>query len=896
MIKFNPNNTLFLVDGSSYLFRAFHAMPNLTTSTGEPTGAIYGVINMLKRLLNEYQPKYLAVVFDAKGKTFRDDLYPEYKANRKETPDDLSKQVPVLFEIIKAMGLPLIIEKGVEADDVIGTLTLQAQVKKIQTVIFTGDKDFAQLVNEQVFLIDTMKDSFLDELKVKEKFGVPPNLIIDYLTLMGDAIDNVKGVEKVGPKTAVKWLQQYGSLEEITKNAHQITGKIGENLRAALEYLPLSKNLVTIRCHLPLNYEIKNLVCHEINTQALIEFYQRLEFKHWLSELKPQQTVSQIALQYQIITEQAEFDRFVEILKNAPLFAVDTETTGLDYLNAELVGLSFAIPEQITAYIPLGHDYIGVSKQLEKKIILEALKPILENDRQLKIGQHIKFDSHILKNYGINIQGIKYDTMLESYVLDSIATRHDLDSLALKYLGHQNITFQDIAGKGTKQISFNQIDIETAGKYAAEDADITLKLHQHLFPLLEKEKELKTVFEEIEMPLVPVLTEIERHGVCIDAQQLHKQSLEIAQKLQILENNTWELAGQSFNLSSPKQLQEVLFEKLQLPVISKTPKGQPSTAEDVLQELALEHELPRLILEHRSLSKLKSTYTDKLPEQINIKTGRIHTSYHQANTATGRLSSSDPNLQNIPIRTEEGRRIRQAFIAPKDYVLMAADYSQIELRIMAHLSGEENLLHAFATNQDVHKITAAEVFNVSIEEITLEQRRAAKAINFGLIYGMSAFGLAKQLGISRHLAQNYVDQYFARYPNVKKYMEQTRQLAFEQGFVETILGRRLYVPEIRASNGQRRQAAERTAINAPMQGTAADIIKKAMISVHRWIMESNLEIKMIMQVHDELVFEVKENIIETARENIRPLMENAVKLKVPLLVEIGVGKNWDAAH
>ncbi|MEY3220656.1 MAG: hypothetical protein RIT27_2013 [Pseudomonadota bacterium] len=896
MMQFNPNNTLFLVDGSSYLFRAFHAMPNLTTSNGEPTGAIYGVINMLKRLQNEYQPKYLAVVFDAKGKTFRDDLYPAYKANRKETPDDLSKQAPILFEIIKAMGLPLIMEKGVEADDVIGTLALQAQSNQKQVVIFTGDKDFAQLVNEKVFLIDTMKDSFLDEQKVKEKFGVPPHLIIDYLTLMGDTIDNVKGVEKVGPKTAVKWLQQYGSLEEITKNANQITGKIGENLRAALEYLPLSKNLVTIRCHLPLKYEIKNLVCHETNNKALIEFYRHLEFKHWLNEITPKSNLSTISQSYQIITEQTKFEDFVETLKETPIFAIDTETTGLDYLNAELVGLSFAIPNQIAVYIPLGHDYIGVPFQLDRKQVLNSLKKILENPLQLKIGQHIKFDAHILRNYQINLQGLQFDTMLESYVLDSIATRHDLDSLALKYLGHKNISFEEIAGKGTKQISFNQIEIETAGKYAAEDADITLKLHQYLYPLLKQESKLKTVFETIEMPLVPVLINIERQGVLIDVQQLQNQSLEIKNKLHFLEEKVWELADQNFNLSSPKQLQEILFEKLQLPVISKTPKGQPSTAEDVLQELALEHELPRLILEHRSLSKLKSTYTDKLPEQINKKTGRIHTSYHQANTATGRLSSSDPNLQNIPIKTEDGRRIRQAFIAPKDYVLMAADYSQIELRIMAHLSGEENLLHAFENNQDVHKTTAAEVFNVSIEEITLEQRRAAKAINFGLIYGMSAFGLAKQLNISRQLAQNYIDQYFLRYPAVKQYMEKTRQIAFEQGFVETVFGRRLYVPEIRASNAQRRQAAERTAINAPMQGTAADIIKKAMISVHQWILESNLDIKMIMQVHDELVFEVKENLIETAQTTVRQLMEQAADLSVPLIVEIGVGKNWDDAH
>lgn len=896
MMKFNSNNTLFLIDGSSYLFRAFYAMPNLTTSKGEPTGAIYGVINMLKRLLHEYQPKYLAVVFDAKEKTFRDDLYTAYKANRKETPTVLSVQVPALFEIIKAMGLPLIIEKGVEADDVIGTLTEQAKAKQFQTVIFTGDKDFAQLVNENVFLIDTMKDTFLDKQKVEEKFGVPPHLIVDYLTLMGDTVDNIKGVEKVGAKTAAKWLQQYGSLEEIIKNAAKITGKVGENLRAALNYLPLSKELVTIRCHLPLNYDILNLTCNDMDREILINFYQRLEFKHWLDELSISNISSNIIQHYQIITEQSDFDAFINRLKNSLVFAIDTETTSLDYLNAELVGLSFAIPAQHAVYIPLAHDYVGVSQQLDKKTVLEALKPILENPQQLKIGQHLKFDNHILRKYNINMKGIKYDTMLESYVLDSVGTRHDLDSLALKFLGHKNTSFEDIAGKGAKQIAFNQIKIETAGKYAAEDAEVTLKLHQHLFPLLEKESKLKYIFEELEMPLVPVLTEMEQNGVHIDAQQLHKQSIDIAHKLQILEERSWELAGQSFNLGSPKQLQEILFEKLRLPILSKTPKRQPSTAEDVLQELALEHELPRLILEHRSLSKLKSTYTDKLPEQINIKTGRVHTSYHQAITATGRLSSSNPNLQNIPIRTEEGKRIRQAFVAPPNYVLMAADYSQIELRIMAHLSGEENLLQAFATDQDIHNITATEIFGVSFEKVTPEQRRAAKAINFGLIYGMSAFGLAKQLNISRQLAQNYIDRYFNRYPKVKQYMEQIRQLAFNQGFVETILGRRLYVPDIRASNGQRRQAAERTAINAPMQGTAADIIKKAMILVHQWIMESNLEIKMIMQVHDELVFEVKENLVELAQTKIRQLMEQALVLNVPLLVKIGIGENWEAAH
>ncbi len=846
------SSPFILVDGSSYLYRAFHAMPNLTNSAGDYTGAVYGVINMLRKLLKDYDPEYMAVVFDAKGKTFRDDIYKEYKANRPPMPPELSKQIDPLHQLVKAMGIPILVIEGVEADDVIGTLAKEATEEKMDTLISTGDKDMAQLVNEHITLMDTMKNAFLDREGVIEKFGLPPERIVDYLALMGDKSDNIPGVANVGPKTAAKWLEQYGSLDGIKEHADEIKGKAGDNLRASLEQLPLSQQLATIKCDVDLDLKPTDLKRQPPNEKELIDILSRLEFKTWLSEALSQddsqtgadstETKSQ---QYQTIFTKQELTDWIARLKKAPLFAFDTETTDLDYMKAELVGVSFAINENEAAYVPVAHDYEDAPQQLSRDELLQQLKPLLEDSRQYKLGQHLKYDMNVLAHYDIELDGIAHDTMLQSYVLDSTATRHDMDSLALKYLGCNTIHFEDIAGKGKNQLTFNQIDIKKAAPYAAEDADITLRLHHTLWPKLEAEPELKWLYENIEVPLVPVLSRIERNGVYIDVDMLGKQSKQLEKSIATLEKEAFDMAGEEFNISSPKQIQAILFEKLGLPVLKKTPKGQPSTAEDVLQELALDYPLPKLILEHRSLAKLKSTYTDKLPLQVADKTQRIHTSYHQATASTGRLASKDPNLQNIPIRTEEGRRIRQAFIAPDGYKIIAADYSQIELRIMAHLSGDKGLLTAFAEGVDVHRATAAEVFGTTPDQVSNEERRRAKAINFGLIYGMSAFGLGKQLGITRTEAQQYVDLYFERYPGVKAFMDNTREQAREIGYVKTVFGRRLYLPDINHSNAQRRQYAERTAINAPMQGTAADIIKLAMINTDQWIRDSKLDIKMI---------------------------------------------------
>lgn len=895
---------LILVDGSSYLYRAFHALPPLTTSKGQPTGAIKGVLSMLQKMMNDYQPQHMAVVFDAKGKTFRDDLFPEYKANRPPMPDDLRAQIEPLQNAIRWMGLPLLIIEGVEADDVIGTLCQQATAQGIDVLVSTGDKDMAQLVNDHITLINTMTDTVMKRDGVIEKFGIPPERIIDYLSLVGDSVDNIPGVPKCGPKTAVKWLQEYGSLDGVIENADKIKGKVGENLKASLHFLPLSKQLATIKCDVVLDQQPQDLTLNPQDEEKLLELYRELEFKALIAELSeklkssgtplPQDATH--AVDYQCIVTEEDFQHWLQQLQNCEAFAFDTETTSLNYMNAELVGLSFAIEPGKAAYVPVAHDYPGAPDQLDRQWVLQQLQPLLEADRPAKIGQNLKYDKSVLAHHGIHLRGIVWDTMLESYVLDSTATRHDMDSLALKYLGHKTIAFADIAGKGAKQLTFNQIDIEQASAYAAEDADITLRLHQALWPKLENEDALRTVFEDIEMPLLPVLSRIERTGALIDANMLRLQSQQLARRMLELEQQAHELAGQPFNLGSPKQLGEILFDKLGIPVLQKTPTGQPSTAEPVLAELALDYPLPKVLMEYRGLSKLKSTYTDKLPELINSRTGRVHTSYQQAVAATGRLSSTDPNLQNIPVRTEEGRRIRQAFVAPKGHKLLAADYSQIELRIMAHLSGDESLLNAFLKGLDIHKATAAEVAGVGIEDVTAEMRRNAKAVNFGLIYGMSAFGLAKQLGIGRREAQDYIDRYFERYPGVQQYMENIRATAARQGYVETIFGRRLYLPEINSKNVPRRQAAERTAINAPMQGSAADIIKRAMIAVDAWIRQAQLQTRMIMQVHDELVLQVPEQELDIVAKKLPELMENAAKITVPLLVEVGVGDNWDQAH
>ncbi|AGS40797.1 DNA polymerase I [Cycloclasticus zancles] len=901
--------TLVLVDGSSYLFRAYHALPLLTNSKGEYTNAILGVTNMLKKLVETYPEAYFGVIFDAPGKTFRNDMYPEYKANRASMPDELREQIKPLHQLIKAMGLPLVMEPGVEADDVIGTLAKQAEEEDLNVVISTGDKDIAQLVTNKTSLINTMNNQWLDEEGVKEKFGVPPNMIIDYLALMGDTSDNIPGVPKVGPKTAAKWLNAYGSLDEIIARADEVKGKVGESLRDHLDAIPLSKELVTIKCDVPLDKAPADLIRTQPDTETLKEMVSHYEFNSWLKQLggtkastvaseqvdeKPLPAKTELTVE--TILDEATFNQWLAKLTEAELFAFDTETTHLNYTKALVVGVSFAIEAGHAAYVPLAHSYPGAPQQLSRQWVLDQLKPLLESESARKVGQNLKYDANVLANHGISLAGIYHDTMLQSYVLNSTASRHNMDALAEKYLGQETIHYEDVAGKGAKQICFDQVSIELAAPYAAEDADITLRLHQHIFPQLKQIDSLATVYETIEMPLVPVLARMEQTGVLVDEQMLSQQSGELTASIKALETQAHEAAGQPFNLGSPKQIQEILYDKLGLPVLKKTPKGQPSTAESVLQDLAVDFPLPRLILEHRSLSKLRSTYTDKLPKQINPVTGRVHTSYHQAVAATGRLSSSDPNLQNIPVRSEEGRRIRQAFIAEEGFTVMAADYSQIELRIMAHLSQDTGLLQAFKEGLDVHKATAAEVFGVPVDQVETHQRRSAKAINFGLIYGMSAFGLAKQLDIDRGAAQGYINLYFERYPGVKQYMDETRELAREQGYIETLFGRRLYLPDILAKNGQRRQYAERTAINAPMQGTAADIIKLAMLSVDNWLQVDKPAVRMVMQVHDELVFEVENSYLDQAASIIQQKMSGAASLDVPLVVDVGMGKNWDEAH
>ncbi|MGB5519798.1 MAG: DNA polymerase I [Gammaproteobacteria bacterium] len=893
---------VILVDGSSYLYRAFHQpqLQRLSTSKGMPTGAIFGVINMLRKLREQYKPEYMAVVFDARGKTFRHDIYEEYKAHRPPMPDDLKAQIEPLHQLVRAMGFPLISVEGVEADDVIGTLAIRASAQNRDMLISTGDKDLAQLVDPHVTLINTMNDQVLDERGVEEKFQVPPARIIDYLTLVGDTSDNIPGVPKVGPKTAIKWLKQYDSLANLVAHADEISGKIGENLRNSLDQLPMSKDLVTIRCDLELDLDLEDLKMQPADNETLHDIYVDLEFRTWLDDMAAgDEAVAEkqpSAASYQTVLSKNDFDTWLQRLQAADSFAFDTETTSLDYMAARVVGVSFAVKAGEAAYVPFGHDYPGAPKQLSEKQVLGTLKPLLENAKKPKIGQNLKYDAHVLANHGIEMQGIAEDTMIESYVLDS-TQRHDMDNMALRLLGQETIHFEDIAGKGAKQLTFNQIDLVQAGPYAAEDADITLQIHQKLSAQLQSEKKLMSVYRDIELPLLPVLKKIERNGVKVDVPMLRKQSEQLAKQILDIEQQAFDVAGENFNLASPKQLQAILFDKLGLKPKRKTPKGQPSTAEDVLQEFADEgEELPALILQHRSMSKLKSTYTDKLPEQVNPETGRVHTSYNQTVAATGRLSSTDPNLQNIPVRSAEGRRIRQAFIAEKGHCLLAADYSQIELRIMAHLSQDASLLKAFSDGMDIHKATAAEVFGVSVDQVDSNQRRAAKAINFGLIYGMSAFGLARQLGIGRYEAQDYVDLYFTRYPGVKAYMDRTREHAHEQGYVETVFGRRLYLPEINSRNGQRRQYAERTAINAPMQGTAADIIKRAMISVDRALSQSRLDARVVMQVHDELVVEVAEKHAHKLATLLHKNMEAAAELSVPLIVDVGTGANWDEAH
>ncbi|WP_350306057.1 DNA polymerase I [Photorhabdus viridis] len=924
------DNPLILVDGSSYLYRAYHAFPPLTNSAGEPTGAMYGVLNMLRSLVMQYKPSHVAVVFDAKGKTFRDELFAEYKSHRPPMPDDLRAQVEPLHQMVEAMGLPLLVVSGVEADDVIGTLALQAEKEGRAVLISTGDKDMAQLVTPNITLINTMNNTILGPEEVVEKYGVSPNLIIDFLALMGDSSDNIPGVPGVGEKTALGLLQGIGGMDDIFANLDKIAGlsfrgakTLADKMEQHKDVAYLSYKLATIKTDVELDKTCVALSVKEPDTEKLHELFSRYEFKRWLSDLangdwlvakgkKPTSTGNDESSSaedksvsatlssdnYQTILDQKRFDEWIEKLKKAPVFAFDTETDSLDTLTANLVGMSFAVTAGDAAYLPLGHDYLDAPEQLDRDAVLAVLKPLLEDSNLLKIGQNIKFDRGVLARYGIELQGIAYDTMLESYVLNSVAGmgRHDMDSLAERHLNHKTTTFEEIAGKGKNQLTFNQVPVEQAAMYAAEDADVTLLLHQVMWPQLEKAPALEKVFLKTEMPLVMVLSRMERTGVLIDSNILAEHSKEITARLGELEKEAHELAGEAFNLASPKQLQAILFEKLQLPVIKKTPGGAPSTNEEVLEELADNHVLPKVILEHRGLAKLKSTYTDKLPQMVHPLTKRVHTSYHQAVTATGRLSSRDPNLQNIPVRNDEGRRIRQAFVAPEGYRIMAADYSQIELRIMAHLSQDQGLLKAFAEGQDIHRATAAEVFGLSLEQVTSEQRRSAKAINFGLIYGMSAFGLSRQLGIPRGEAQRYMDLYFERYPGVLAYMERTRKQAEEQGYVETLDGRRLYLPDIKSRNGMRRKAAEREAINAPMQGTAADIIKKAMIAVDKWIIGEDPKVRMIMQVHDELVFEVHESELENAEQKIRELMEKSLVLDVPLKVDVGIGDNWDQAH
>jgi DNA polymerase-1 len=896
------DNTLVLIDGSSYLYRAFYALPRLSNSRGDPTGAVHGVLNMINKMLNEQPSEHIAVVFDAPGKTFRDEMFEEYKATREPMPDELRLQIEPLLEAVPAMGLPLLRIEGVEADDVIGTLCRQAVKGGMEVLVSTGDKDMAQLVEDKITLINTMSGTVLDRDGVKKKFDVYPEQIIDYLALVGDKSDNIPGVPKVGAKTAAKWLNQYGSVAEIVRKAEDIGGKVGESLRENLDQLELSQKLATIQQDVKLDKKPKDLKRGDSNLESLRALYGRLELRTLLRQLddeaeaaEPVKTPAKKG-DYLTIMKRSEFETWLKKIDKASLVAVDTETTSLDYMQAEIAGISLAVRQGEAAYIPVAHDYPGAPDQLPRAEVLAALKDFLEDPAKKKVGHHLKYDAHIFARYDIALRGMQYDSMLESYVLNSVATRHDMDSVAGKYLNIDTIHYEDVAGKGAKQLTFNQVDLEQASPYAAEDADITLQLHEHLWGELKKIESLRKVYEEIEQPLVPILLDMEESGVLIDRNMLKKQSSELAKTMIKLEEQAHELAGGPFNLGSPKQLQQILFEDQGLPVIRKTPKGQPSTAEDVLQELADDYELPQVILEYRGVSKLKSTYTDKLPEQISADTGRVHTSYHQAVAATGRLSSTDPNLQNIPIRTPEGRRIRQAFVAPPDFVLLAADYSQIELRIMAHLSGDKGLLNAFAAERDIHQATAAEVFELDPDDVTADHRRSAKAINFGLMYGMSAFGLAKQLGTTRGEAQEYVDLYFERYPGVKAFMDDIRAQAHDAGFVETVFGRRLYLPEINDRNAQRRQYAERSAINAPMQGTAADIIKRAMISVHDWILSSGVRARMIMQVHDELVFEVSKDSVEDVRDEIVTLMSAAAELGVPLKVDAGIGADWDEAH
>lgn len=911
----DSDRPIILVDGSAYLYRAFHAMPPLTNSKGQPTGAIYGVVNMLRRLVADYQPRHMAVIFDASGKTFRDDIYSDYKANRASMPDDMRSQIKPLYAVVENMGFPVLIVPGVEADDVIGTLCTQATSKGFKTIVSTGDKDMAQLVDQNVTLVNTMTNTVMDVVEVNEKFGVPPEQIIDYLALVGDTSDNIPGVPSCGPKTAAKWLAAHGSLKQVIANADSVKGKIGEKLREALPHLPMSYELATIRLDVELEQGIEDLVLKSPDEKALAELYSELEFRTWSKELadgmSPLQTrasqgggsatedtasAATDSSNYHTITTAAELDKWIAKLEKAELFAFDTETTSLDYMQAEVVGVSFALSAGEAAYVPLAHDYEDAPEQLDRQSVLEKLRPLLEGDKRNLVGQNIKYDMNVLANHGVQLLNVAHDTMLESYVLDSTATRHNMDALAKKYLDANTIKFEDIAGKGKAQKTFNQIEIDKASHYAAEDADITLQLHNVLWPKLSAEPVLRVLYEEIELPALHALSRIERTGVRIDDKRLAAQGKKLAITLQEVTAAAFEDAGREFNLGSPKQIGEIFFEEKQLPIIRKTPKGQPSTAEDVLEQLALDYPLPRLILQHRSLTKLMSTYIEKLPLQMNPTTGRVHTSYNQAVASTGRLSSTDPNLQNIPVRTEEGRRIREAFIAEKGYRLLAADYSQIELRIMAHLSEDEGLLQAFEQGIDVHKATAAEVFGVPLEAVEDDQRRSAKAINFGLIYGMSAFGLAKQLDIARGEAQEYINLYFERYPGVKRYMDETRALAKEQGYVETVFGRRLYLPDINARNAQMRNYAERTAINAPMQGTAADIIKRAMIRVNDWLSDEAIDARIIMQVHDELVLEVKAGELDSVGEAIRSLMCGSANLKVALEVDIGVGNSWEEAH
>jgi len=946
---------LVLIDGSSYLYRAFHALPPLTNSAGQPTGAVHGVLSMLLKFLREFEPPHIAVVFDAPGKTFRDELFAEYKAHRPPMPDDLRAQTEPLLEAVEALGLPVLRIGGVEADDVIGTLACRAASAGQQVLISTGDKDMAQLVNEHITLVNTMSNTVLDRAGVKAKFDVFPEQIIDYLALVGDSSDNIPGIDKVGPKTAAKWLNKYSTLDALLANAAEVEGKVGDNLRAGVATLALSRQLATISCDLDLPLDEAGLVRRAAEIPRLRALYRRLELRSLLQQLEassaaaspmaaapsspaatagatdsaaaaaalpvasqpagsaaPKDATALIDLplpadpaaaalasvprRYETVMDWQTLSRWIEALRAADLFAFDTETSSLDYMRTRIVGLSFCIEPGHAAYVPLAHDYAGAPAQLDRARVLEALRPLLEDPDHGKVGQHLKFDIHVLENHGVHLKGQRYDTMLESYVLNSTATRHDMDSMAAHLLGIRTIHFEDVAGKGAKQISFNQVSVDQAAQYAAEDADVTLRLHRVLWPRLEQVPALAQVYQQIEQPLVPVLQRMERHGVLIDRAMLHAQSGEIALRLREIEALAHSEAGASFNLESPKQLQQILFERLGLPVRRKTPSGTPSTAEDVLEELATDYPLPRLILEYRGLAKLRSTYTERLPEQINPDTGRVHTSYHQAVAATGRLSSTDPNLQNIPIRSPEGRRIRQAFIAAPGQRLLAADYSQIELRIMAHLSGDEGLLRAFAEDRDIHQATAAEVFGVALDQVSADQRRSAKAINFGLIYGMSAFGLARQLGVARGAAQSYVDLYFARYPGVRRYMDATREQARRDGYVETVFGRRLYLPEIRSRNRQLQQYAERSAINAPMQGTAADIIKRAMITIDDWCQRPEVPAKLLMQVHDELVLEVAEDFLEQAAREVSARMSGGAQLAVPLKVEVGSGLNWDQAH